>query len=49
LLGKEVYSTTIVQESTNLNVNEWNGRGLYVIQLFDKQNGLIDTEKLIVK
>jgi len=49
VLGKAVYSAPIIHESTNLNVKEWNGSGLYIVQLFNKQKSLIDVQKIIIR
>jgi len=49
VLGKIVYSAPIIQESTNLDVKELNGSGLYIVQLFDKQKSLIDAQKIIIR
>jgi len=49
VIGKSVYSAPIIHESTNLGVKEWSGSGLYIVQLFDKQNNLIETQKVIVR
>lgn len=49
VLGKAVYSAPIIEESTNLSVKGWNGSGLYLVQIFDIKNSLIDTRKLIVR
>jgi len=49
ILGKIVYSATIIQKSTNLNVKKWNGSGVYIIQLFDSQSVLVDTRRIIIK
>jgi len=48
-LGKAVYSTPIVQESAYLEIKNWGGSGVYIVQLLDSQSSLVDTRKIIVK
>ena len=49
VLGKMIYSAPIIQESIRLDVNELKGSGLFIVQLFDRQNSLVETNKFLIK
>lgn len=47
--GKLVYITPVVQDIQKVNLSNWSGKGIYVVQLLDNKNNILNTKKLILK
>lgn len=48
LLGQEVHNSTIKTNSSVIPVT-WTGKGLYFVNIYDEQNNLIKTDKVLVE
>jgi hypothetical protein len=48
-LGQVVYETLIYQPNTTIDLNTWTGNGLYLVNIIDPQNNIIDTKKIILQ
>lgn len=49
LLGQEVYSTTIIDKTQVEVFNTWQGKGLYFVRIYDENNSLLTTKKIILQ
>lgn len=48
-LSQEVYSTRTLKSIENINLNQLGSKGLYFISIYDQNNKLIDTRKIILE
>lgn len=48
-LGQEVYATGINQQSAFIALNGWSGNGIYIIQITDPTNKVVNTKKVIIQ
>jgi len=48
-LGQEVYSTTISQQSSFIALNSWTGDGIYIVQIIDPTDKVINIKKIIIQ
>jgi hypothetical protein len=48
-LGQEVFQTSIAQDSDYLNLNSWDGNGLYFVHIVDPQGNTIDIRKIVLQ
>jgi hypothetical protein len=47
--GKTVFTTTINQQSSSINLSTWSGKGVYFVHLIDKQSKTIEVRKIILQ
>jgi hypothetical protein len=47
--GSKVFETNIDQYQYSVDLSTWTGRGVYLVQLFDSQQHLIGTKKIILE
>jgi hypothetical protein len=48
-LGQTVFSSPINQQSSFINLSSWTGKGVYYLQIIDKQNSIIENRKIILQ
>lgn len=48
-LGQVVYESMINQPSTTIDLSTWTGNGLYLVNIIDPLNNIIDTRKIILQ
>jgi hypothetical protein len=48
-IGQIVYSTSVNQQQTTLELNTWTGKGIYYIEIFDPLGQKIDSRKIILQ
>jgi hypothetical protein len=48
-LGQTVFSSPINQQSSFINLSSWTGKGVYYLQIIDKQNSIIENRKFILQ
>ena len=48
-LGQTVFTTSINQQSSFIDLNGWSGKGLYYIHLIDTQNKTIDIKQIVIQ
>lgn len=48
-LGQVVYESFINQPNTTVDLSTWTGNGLYLVNIIDPQNTIIDTRKIILQ
>lgn len=49
ILGQTMFTTTINQQSTYIDLSTWTGDGLYFVQVIDPQGNIIDNRKIIIQ
>jgi hypothetical protein len=47
--GQEVFNQLVNQKQFLIDLNTWNGKGAYLIQIIDTDNKVIDTRKIIIQ
>lgn len=47
--GKSVYSSTINKSSETIDLNTWNGKGVYFLKIYDKLNQQIENRKIVIQ
>lgn len=47
-LGKEVLKEQVINNQFFVDLSKWTGKGLYIINLYDNQNKLLESSKLVV-
>ena len=47
--GKSVYSSTINKSSETIDLNTWNGKGVYFLKIYDKLNQQIENRKIVIE
>jgi hypothetical protein len=48
-LGQTVFSSSINQQSSYINLSTWTGKGMYNVQIFDPQNNMIENRKIVLQ
>jgi hypothetical protein len=48
-IGQTVFSSPINQQSSFINLSSWTGKGVYYLQIIDKQNSIIENRKIILQ
>ena len=48
-VGKSVYNSTINKAIETIDLNTWAGKGIYFIQIFDKQSNRIENRKIVIQ
>jgi hypothetical protein len=47
-LGQQVYSTSIDQFESYLNLSDWGGKGIYFVYLIDNLNNITEVKKIVL-
>lgn len=47
--GQIVFSKIITQQQFSINLSTWDGKGLYILQVIDPMDKVIETKKLIIE
>lgn len=48
-LGQVVYTSTINQQQSFVNLSTWSGNGIYFVHLIDSQNSTLDIKKIVLQ
>ena len=48
-LSQTVYTTTVNQQSTYIDLNTWTGNGVYFVYLYDSNGNLVDIRKIVIQ
>lgn len=48
-IGQTVYTTSINQQTSYIDLSTWSGSGIYFVQLIDPQNNTIENRKIIIQ
>jgi hypothetical protein len=48
-LGQTLFLSPINQQSSFINLSSWTGKGVYYLQIIDKQNSIIENRKIILQ
>jgi hypothetical protein len=48
-LGQEVLYGVLNLQQNTIQLNNINGQGLYFVKIYDRENSLIETKKIIIK
>ena len=48
-LGQIVFSIPINQQTSYINLSTWTGKGMYLVQLFNPQNNLLENQKIVLQ
>ena len=47
--GQNVFTTSINQQTSYINLSNWTGNGIYFVQLIDTQNNTIENRKIVIQ
>lgn len=47
--GQSVYESLVNKQITSINLNLWSGKGLYLINLIDSKNNIVESKKIIIQ
>ncbi len=48
-IGQIVYTTSINQQSSYVDLSTWGGNGIYLVQIIDAQNNTIENRKIVLQ
>lgn len=48
-LGQVVFTATINQQSSYIDLSKWSGNGVYLVNILDKQNNTIESRKIVLQ
>ena len=48
-MGQTIYTTSINQQQTNIDLSDWNGNGIYFLQVIDSTNNVIENKVIILQ
>jgi hypothetical protein len=48
-LGQVVFTTTINQQTSYIDLSTWTGNGIYFVQLIDPQNNTVENRKIVIQ
>lgn len=46
--GKEVHKEQIINNQSIIDLSKWSGKGLYIVNLYDNQNKLLESRKIVL-
>ena len=47
--GREIFASLVDKKIFNLELSDWNGKGLYILNILDSQNKVVASKKLLIK
>lgn len=48
-IGQRVFTSSINQQTSYINLSTWTGTGIYFVQLIDLQNNIIENRKIVIQ
>ncbi len=48
-LSQIVFTTTINQQQSNIDLSTWSGNGIYFVQIMDAQSNIVDIQKIVLQ
>lgn len=49
ILGRSIYESLVTKQISTVSLNNWAGKGIYMIQLIDSNNNIIDNKKIVLQ